>query len=128
MRTAIGRLSPRTATTARWYGTPSARIHRHCRTVISGIGNIRRSVEMPDDTFDVVVIGAGVAGALIADALAALHVNVLLLPRAVVRGGDGGARAGERAAHGIDGAGAGARGSAAGGPSTGSTRSCTAEP
>jgi choline dehydrogenase-like flavoprotein len=45
---------------------------------------------MPADHFDVVIIGAGVAGALIADVLAARHVNVLLL-EAGETGGDRGA-------------------------------------
>jgi choline dehydrogenase-like flavoprotein len=45
---------------------------------------------MPADHFDVVIIGAGVAGALIADALAARHVSVVLL-EAGETGGDRGA-------------------------------------
>jgi glucose dehydrogenase len=45
---------------------------------------------MSAETFDVVIIGAGVAGALIADALAARHVNVLLL-EAGETGGERGA-------------------------------------
>src|ERR1017187_6077133 len=45
---------------------------------------------MPTESFDVVIIGAGVAGALIADALAARQVNVLLL-EAGETGGERGA-------------------------------------
>jgi glucose dehydrogenase len=45
---------------------------------------------MPTESFDVVIIGAGVAGALIADALAARQVKVLLL-EAGETGGDRGA-------------------------------------
>ncbi|MEA3108094.1 MAG: glucose dehydrogenase [Gammaproteobacteria bacterium] len=60
---------------------------------------------MPADHFDVVIIGAGVAGALIADVLAARHVNVLLL-EAGETGGDRGALTARWAAATVKGLGA----------------------